>query len=377
MISVYDNKKCCACNACADICPQKAIVMKQDPEGFAYPIVDEAKCNDCGLCEKVCPAISLPQLNPEPEVYALQLKDEEALKKSQSGGAFWAIAKPVLESGGVVYGAAFDDKMKVVYDRAETIQQAQKFHGSKYVQGDMAGILPQIRSDLKAGRQVLFTGTACHVAGVYKYLGRDYDNLLTIDLICHGVPSQKVLDGFFDFVNKKYNSKVCDFNFRYYDVDKNIGWNGDKSEKSVLENGKEVITNEYLRVFSSNWALRPYCYTCPYAKTTRVGDFSIGDFWGVENFSQTFNPARGVSVVLVNSPKAKQMLPLLSEASIIEKADMENVKKYQHNLKMPSNANKRRGKIMKRFIEKGFLSAYRLDRFYYMLYCLKQKVLKR
>lgn len=375
MISVLENKKCCGCSACADICPAGAITMKPDREGFLYPNVDTEKCTECGLCEKVCPAIELPKFNDSPEVYALQLKEREALKRSQSGGAFWAIAQGILEKEGVVYGAAFDENLRVVHCRAESMAEAQKFHGSKYVQTDMRGVMKQVKKDLKEGRQVLFTGTACHVSGLYKFLGKEYENLTTCDLICHGVPSPMLLEKYFTEVGKK--SPVSGFLFGAYDADGDYTWDDPRREKIFFANGKTRNSSEYLRMFFSNWCLRPYCHSCPYTKTERVADFTIGDFWGVEQYSQTFDTKRGVSVLFANSEKAKQAMGQICLRAVCEKVELAQVKRHQHNLHAPSAANKRRSIIMEKLIGKGFRAAYRTDRFYYRLYCLKQKVLKR
>jgi coenzyme F420-reducing hydrogenase beta subunit len=377
MISVLENKKCCGCSACADICPVGAIVMAADREGFLYPQVDAEKCTECGLCEKVCPAIELPKFNDSPEVYALQIKDEDVLTRSQSGGAFWAIAQGILEKEGVVYGAAFDENLRVVHCRAESMAEAQKFHGSKYVQTDMRGVMKQVKKDLKEGRQVLFTGTACHVAGLYKFLGKDYENLITCDLICHGAVSPLVLEKYFDTIRKEYNCDIDSFSFGYYDGVKNRTWNDSRKEKIVLTNGHSLDGEKYNQMFYSRWCMRPFCHSCPFTNTQRVTDFTIGDFWGVAKYTQTFNTDRGVSVLFANSPKGKELMPEIQERAVCEPANVEDVKKHNPNLNKPTIPNKRRSKIMQKFIKKGFMPAYKTDRFYDNLYCLKQKVLKR
>lgn len=376
MISVFENKKCCGCSACADICPVGAITMKPDREGFFYPCVDAEQCTNCGLCEKVCPAIELPKFNEAPEVYALQLKDEAALARSQSGGAFWAIAEPVLGRGGVVYGAAFDENMKVVHARAESAEEAKKFHGSKYVQTDMRGVMKQVKADLKAGREVLFTGTACHISGLYKFLGKEYENLTTCDLICHGVPTPMLLEKYIQYLEKE-NGKVEKFFFRYNNPDEGLTWKEHKKERVVYENGKHSDRSEYIRMFSSNWCLRPYCHSCPFAKPERVADFTVGDFWGIEKYTDAFDISKGVSVLFANSQKAKEWMPDIKKNALCEPAELNDVRTHQHNLNRPTKPNKRRDVIIKKLIDKDFMAAYKKDKFYYNLYCLKQKVLKR
>lgn len=377
MITVSENKKCCGCTACMDICPVAAVNIVPDREGFLYPTVDRDQCIDCGLCEKVCPALSEPELNPKPDVYALQLKDSKILKNSQSGGAFWAIADIVLRNGGVIYGAAFDENMRVVHSRAETKEEAEKFHGSKYVQTDMRGIIKQVRTDLQAGRQVLFSGTACHIFGLYKFLGKQYENLITCDLICHGVPSPLMLEKFFEYIKAENKSDIKSFSFGYYDTEEGYGWNDPREERIFFTNGTFLRSNKYIEMFTSNWCIRPYCHSCPFAQTDRVADFTIGDYWGAEQYTDTFDIKKGVSVLFVNSKKAKLLIPKIKDSAILETADIKNVKKRQINLREPSSPNKRRKRLMNKLIDEGFISAYKIDRFYYKLYCLKQKVLKR
>lgn len=377
MINVFENKECCGCSACADICPVGAIKMTADREGFLYPVVDTNKCTNCVLCEKVCPAIEMPEFNDEPDIYALQLKDEKTLKKSQSGGAFAAIANTVLEHNGVVYGASLNKKLRVVHSRAENKEEMEKFHGSKYVQTDMSGVMKLVRADLKDGKEVLFSGTACHIAGLYKYLGKEYANLTTCDLVCHGVPTPMLLEKYIAYVEKNSKKKISDFKFGFYDTDIGTNWNSPRCEMIFFDDGSKEALKKYIQMFTSNWCLRPFCHTCPFAKTERIADFTIGDFWGIEHFSNTFDTRNGVSVLFANSDKAKILMSEIYEKAVIEPACIEDVEKYQHNLKFPSKANKRRNKLMEKLINKGFISAYRSDRFYYMLYCMKQKVLKR
>lgn len=377
MIDVLDSKKCCGCSACMDICHSQAIEMVPDREGFLYPVVDTEKCTNCGLCEKVCPAIELPNFNSEPDVYALQLKDNDVLKLSQSGGAFAAIASIVLEKNGVVYGAALNECLRVVHDRAENAEEMKKFHGSKYVQTDMRGVMKLVKEDLKDGKEVLFSGTACHIAGLYKYLGKEYDNLITCDLICHGVPTPMLLEKYIDYVEKNSKKNILDFKFGYYNTDDGTDWNSPRCETAFFDDGSKKTLKKYIQMFSSNWCLRPFCHTCPFTKVERIADFTIGDFWGIEHFSSTFDTQNGVSVLFANSGKAKILMSEIEKIAVVELANIENVKKYQHNLKLPSKANKRRSKLMDKLINKGFISAYRNDRLYYSLYCLKQKVLKR
>lgn len=374
MINV--DKNCCGCTACADICPTNAIEMTFDEEGFLYPQINTAKCKNCSLCDKVCPAIELPSLNLRPKVYALQLTDEVELAKSQSGGAFWTLVEFVLDKGGVIYGAGFDKDLKVVHKRATTISQAQEFHGSKYVQTDMRGILSQVKKDLLDDKIVLFSGTACHVAGLYKYLGKDFKNLITCDFVCHGVPSPKVYQSYLNYIEQREKSKVEKFAFGYYNVEEGYGWNDPRTEYIWLQNGKQIRENKYGRIFSSNWAMRPYCSTCPFAKTERVADFTIGDLWGVEKHNVDVEKSKGVSFIMINNSKAQEIFFSLNNCYIKE-IQLPLLKQDQINLNVPSGANKRRKLLFKIFNQKGFYKAYKKDRFFVKLYELKQKLKRK
>lgn len=374
MINV--DKNCCGCTACADICPTNAIEMTFDEEGFLYPQINTAKCKNCSLCDKVCPAIELPSLNSMPKVYALQLTDEVELAKSQSGGAFWTLAEFVLDKGGVIYGAGFDKDLKVVHKRATTISQSQEFHGSKYVQTDMRGILSQVKKDLLDDKIVLFSGTACHVAGLYKYLGKDFKNLITCDFVCHGVPSPKVYQSYLNYIEQREKSKVEKFAFGYYNLEEGYGWNDPRTEYIWLQNGKQIRENKYIRIFGSKWAMRPYCSTCPFAKTERVADFTIGDLWGVEKHNVDVEKSKGVSFIMINNSKAQEIFLSLNNCYIKE-IQLPLLKQDQINLNVPSGANKRRKLLFKIFNQKGFYKAYKKDKFFVKLYELKQKLKRK
>ena len=376
MINVKESKSCCGCTACVEVCPVQAIAMVPDAEGFLYPDVDMQKCIQCGKCDKVCPAVKSVMFNGEPEVYALQIKDKDRLRRSQSGGAFFAIAEQIFTVGGVVYGAAFDENNRVIHKRAENREEATAFHGSKYVQTDMRDVLPKVKEDLENGLTVLFSGTACHVSGLYNYLGKKYDKLYTCDLICHGVPSPLLYEKYLEYAERENGAKIKKFAFGYYDADEGYSWDMPRNEWMVFDGNKTQRSNKYMHMFTSNAFLRPYCHTCPYAKVSRVADFTIGDFWGVKNHFSDFDFERGVSVIFVNSDRARGLVDSISRDAQLEPAKIEDVAKYQINLFRPSAQNKRREIIFGKLINHGFKAAYKKERFYYRLYCLKQKLMK-
>ena len=192
MIEIIDKKNCCGCSACAQICPRKCILMQEDDEGFLYPKVDKKSCIDCHLCERVCPVLNQSKPKKPLKVYASINKDENIRLCSSSGGIFTALAEKVIAEGGVVFGARFDDKWEVVHDYVETKEDLSKFRGSKYVQSRIENCYKEAEVFLKAGRIVLFSGTPCQIAGLILFLKKSYNNLLTVDFVCHGVPSPGV-----------------------------------------------------------------------------------------------------------------------------------------------------------------------------------------
>lgn len=189
-MSVYKDKpSCCGCYACAQKCPQQCITMTPDHEGFAYPVVDKSRCTACGMCEKICPALNLyPPTHPM-EVLAAAHKDDRIREASSSGGVFTLLATRVIQSGGVVFGARFDEQWLVVMDYTEQEEGLEAFRGSKYVQCNTGDTFKQAETFLKQGRQVLYTGTPCQIAGLKRYLRKEYENLLAVDFVCHGTPS--------------------------------------------------------------------------------------------------------------------------------------------------------------------------------------------
>ena len=189
MIEITDKSQCCGCTACASVCPKMCIAMKEDEEGFLYPEADASLCIGCGLCEKVCPVLHQGDARKPLAVYAAKNRDENVRMASSSGGIFSLLAERVIDDGGVVFGARFDDNWEVIHDFAETKEKLVAFRGSKYVQSCMESCFVQAKRFLDGGRKVLFTGTSCQIAGLKNYLRKDYENLLAVDVVCHGVPS--------------------------------------------------------------------------------------------------------------------------------------------------------------------------------------------
>lgn len=338
--SKYD---CFGCNACEKICGRSAIRMVADEEGFNYPILDASKCTDCGLCDRVCPVMHPDStLNAHGQSYAAQNQNADILKKSSSGGIFYVIAKHVLDNDGVVYGVGLNNECVAKNRRIESIEEIYPLMGSKYVQSDTNSTFPQVRNDLREGRLVYYTGTPCQIAGLRLFLMRDYPNLITSDLICHGTPSQKLFSTMIEHIEKRYGGKVVNYNFR----DKNIrGWSCTSS--SSLKRGNQVKyikyskeMEAYFNAFSKGVLMRWGCYRCPFAQLYRTSDITLGDFWGArEIFSGRQNINRGVSVILINTEKGKKLVEELQSFSLLEKIPIEWAQKNNDNLVRPTPDN--------------------------------------
>lgn len=325
MISITQKQDCCGCNACAQICPKQCITMQEDNEGFLYPRVDTENCIDCHLCEKICPVSNHGTERKPLKVYAAINKDEEVRQQSSSGGIFTALAEQVIKQGGVVFGARFDEQWQVKHDYAETMEGLAAFRGSKYLQSRIENTYQEAERFLKARRKVLFSGTPCQIAGLQNYLRKEYDNLLTVDFICHGVPSPMVWRRYL----KEEVARQCDrknsvlshpiheedvlvegISFR----DKTMGWkkfsfaltlsttNG-SGEKIQFCSCSPMTKNEYLRGFMSNVYLRPSCYSCAFKKQKSGSDITLADFWNIGLYNKQLDDNHGLSLMLLNNSK--------------------------------------------------------------------------
>lgn len=298
MINITNQEDCCGCKACEQVCPKECIEMVSDSEGFWYPKVSTDKCIKCGLCEQVCPELNHLTINTPKIAYAGFNSSEDVRRKSSSGGVFTALASDVLERNGVVFGAKFDSSWNVVHDYTETLDGVSSFQGSKYVQSDIKKTYSEIKSFLATGRYVLFSGTPCQVAGLKLYLRKTYDRLISVDFICHGVPSPKVWRDYLRAVNPKV-SDISSISFR----DKTFGWNKFSLKiKTETQNVTEPLNeNLYLKGFLQDLYLRPSCYNCSVKKFNSGSDVTLADFWGVEKELEGFSDDQGTSAVIVNS----------------------------------------------------------------------------
>lgn len=312
MIKIKDKAKCCGCTACASICPKHCISMKEDKEGFRYPMVDASLCVDCGACENVCPVLHAGEGRKPLHCYAAKNKDAEVLKRSSSGGVFSILAQYVIsEKQGVVFGAMWEDD-RVVHGAVERLEDLYKLRGSKYVQSDLRDSFNQVAVFLKDNRYVLFSGTPCEIAGLKSYLRKDYDKLFTVDLACHGVPSPKMLALYIHSLKQKYGVETLHLNFK----DKSTGWatysvtakSGDKFLFS-----ERAIENIYMKGYLHELFSRPSCHDCAFKSFRSGSDITLADFWGIEKTLPDFNCFDGVSLVLCNTFKGEEILSLIAK----------------------------------------------------------------
>ena len=322
MIKITNKYNCCGCNACGDICPTQAISFKTDEEGFWYPEVDQYICVDCHLCEKVCPFLNDNEVHNPISVYAAINSDAKVRRESSSGGIFWARVNKTINESGLVFGASFDEEWQVCHSLAVTIEDAKKFQGSKYVQSRVSGCYKQVKEALKKGRKVLFSGTACQVSALKRYLGKDYDNLLTIDVVCHGVPSPGIWNSYLNQISR--NKTITDVGFR----DKQNGWKNYEFSVRFFD-GSELRESHHENLFMQgylhNLYLRPSCHACK-VKDGRCGsDITLGDFWGVERIFPQLNDDLGASVILANTVRGNETINSL--AISLNKIEYEQVVK--------------------------------------------------
>lgn len=325
MINISDlNKKdCCGCTACASICPKNCIEMVTDNEGFKYPVVNDELCNNCGLCEKVCPVInhSIDSFEQPMKSLIVRHRDEEIVRTSSSGGSVTAFAQEIINQGGVVFGCAFDDNFDVVHRLAETTAQLSAFKGSKYVQSDLGDTYKNVKAQLENGRKVLFVGTPCQVAGLVSYLKKPFENLFTIDFVCHGVPSPLVWEKYREAMCKKYKSEIVYANFR----EKTYGYHS-ASLTLRYANGKKSSENtktDYLmKSFFDDICSRPSCYDCKFKTAKRHADLTVFDCWNISRYEPALSDDdKGLTAVFVQSEKGRQLFEKVKDSFICYNAD--------------------------------------------------------
>lgn len=346
-VGLKHKSTCCGCGTCAAICPKSCISMTSDEEGFMYPSVDESLCVNCGLCLKICTWEHPIKKEPR-HVYAIKAKDINVRYQSSSGGAFDVIARFLLNKGYVVYGAAYsDDFSEVNHIMIKTASDLPLLRGSKYVQSNMTDVFTEIHSLLISGEKVLFSGTGCQVSALKLFLKKDFDSLITIDILCHGVPSPLLFRLYIKNVKEKYGH-ISTINMK----DKTNGWGHQQLRMIATKNVSTDVQNLWYKIFYSRIALRPSCYECIFMDIARAGDISIGDYWGIENVNGSFLDKRGVSLLLSNSEKGHQIFESVKKYFEVLETTVEDC--YQPVLKGPEPSPEWRFSFWNTFYQIGF-----------------------
>ncbi len=368
MIQLFASKQdCCACGACMNVCPKSAIQMELDEYGFVYPRINKEQCIECGACKKVCAFQNKPDRNEPKKVYATVGKNDNIVEKSASGGLFATMADFVIERGGCVYGAAMqleEGTFRVRHIRCETKDELYLLQGSKYVQSALGDILKDVKEKLKNDVFVLFSGTPCQIDALKLFLKKDYSNLLTVDIICHGVPNERFFNSYICQLQKKLGGKIYEFNFR----DKSSGWGHFGKARYTNENGNECeqlvsfVDSSYYSLFFDGKILRENCYRCHYAGPNRPGDITLGDYWGIndqhpEALTQNgghLNPQKGISVVFVNSTKGNEFLDKIKDQIYCYESTFEKAAKQNTQLVHPVKLDKSRAAVMNIYKAGGY-----------------------
>lgn len=365
-IVLFENKKeCCGCSACMNICPKDAITMVEDERGFIYPKIDYEKCIKCKLCKKVCGYQNYNVKTFPIEAY-VGVWDNNKILNSASGGVFGCLATNIISDGGIVYGASMENingNLEVMHIGVETLDKLHKLQGSKYIQSNINSIYEEVKINLKTGRKVLFSGTPCQIHGLNSYIGnKDYENLLTIDIICHGVPNVMMFQDYIRVIEKKLNNKVKKFKFR----DKKLGWglNGiaELEDKKGQIKKKIIYAGEssYYKLFLKSEIYRENCYSCKYANLNRVSDITIGDYWGIEEehseliSNKKVNKFKGISGVLVNTLNGKLYINNYSKQLNLYPTEIEKIARHNEQLVKPSKEGCNRDLILSLYEKNGY-----------------------
>lgn len=346
MIGIERRNDCSGCAACANICSKKAITLLPDKSGFLYPNINKNKCVDCSMCDAVC-QIKLQSSKEKynQEFFALINKNYEHLETSSSGGAFLAVAKYVFDNGGVVVGCAFNNELKAVHTITYNLDECiEKLCGSKYVQSEIQNTYTEAKQILKSGKLVLYVGTPCQIEGLLLFLKSKPSNLITMDLICHGVSSPLLWKMHKEYLESKIHKKINKYRFR---GKKREGWAlyyyyyyyG----KNKCKHGSSFLDRYYFD-FLEGLNYRESCYTCRYANLNRVSDITMGDFWGAEKYISGIDVNSGVSLIIINSFMGKEIINRIKDNVRLQKVSIENATKENHNLIQPTHRPEERDK---------------------------------
>ena len=375
MIDRVEKKDCAGCGACAAVCPKKAISLQENEDGFRFPVTDGSLCVQCGRCEAACPVLERTDRKAPLAVYAAAAGKERVLMQSASGGAFSALAEDFLREGGIVYGCAMvfgsprGQAVSLQHVRVSEKRELAALSGSKYAQSRTDTVYPQVRRDLLEGRKVLFSGTPCQCAGLRQYLLAEKtaaEHLYTADILCHGVPAEKMFRQYLDYLGRKYRGTVTAYQFR----DKQRGFtyfprfrlkNKDRERWVLLATMEEG----YWYLFQNSLANRESCYSCPYASAERCGDISLGDYWGIEQAHPELLTSgggplqreKGISLLLVNTAQGKKLLDTYGQGLQCCPSTLDAALVRGDALKKPSAMPPERDEVLRLLREKGYEGA--------------------
>ncbi|MBQ8297281.1 MAG: Coenzyme F420 hydrogenase/dehydrogenase, beta subunit C-terminal domain [Ruminococcus sp.] len=362
MLLFDDKKNCCGCGACLNACSKNAIAMQEDSYGYVYPVIDDSLCVECGRCRQVCAFQNKDETNNPVAVYAAAAKNSDIIQNSSSGGIFTALAGYIIENGGVVFGAAFGKDWYVKHIAVEDKEQLKLLRGSKYTQSSTGTTFKQVKELLKDGRYVLYSGTPCQIAGLHGFLGKEYDNLLTVDLVCHGVPNNRMFRDYIKQLEKNENGRVLKYSFR----DKSIGWGKNGSAVIEASDGKRYkkklweSASSYPYFFAKSLISRENCSSCKYACAHRPGDITLGDYWGIEKAhpeylgSGGFDDTKGISAVVANSDKGNSILQDLHDSVELKASSFESASAGNERLRHGSECSPKRSELLELYKNGGW-----------------------
>lgn len=344
-MKLAEVNQCTGCWACVSACPKQCIRMERDSAGFPHPAADNTKCVNCGLCEKVCPVLKKIETHGSaPVAYAAYSRDKVTRLESSSGGIFSELAQAVIAKGGVVYGAAYNEQFDVVHICAESKTELARLRGAKYVQSDLGNTLVEVKGRLEKGQQVLFSGTPCQVAGLKCFLQKNYNNLSTVDFVCHGVPSPAVWK---EYVKYRAQQDNCgrlptSINMR----SKETGWSRYRySNLFQYQNGSyRVRSGEslFMKLFVGDFISRESCSECHFKGFNRCSDLTIGDFWGIWDIAPEMDDDAGTSVILCQSARGAELLNEISEKLVLREVSLEEASQYNSSMLTSSHPNPKR-----------------------------------
>ncbi|MEG1886907.1 MAG: Coenzyme F420 hydrogenase/dehydrogenase, beta subunit C-terminal domain [Oscillospiraceae bacterium] len=352
---ICEQQKCTGCFACLNICPTDCISMAEDATGHIYPQIDENKCINCNACRQICPAINKAEVHMPTDVYAAWSLDETEHKSSTSGGIAAYLTRKIIEDGGIVYGCSSDCAKEVKHIRVDNPEDAKKLKGSKYVQSFINETYRLAKQDLDSGKKVMFIGTPCQISGLKAYLKKSYPLLTTVDLICHGVPPQKLL---FEHLNNSGVTNRKTISFR--DAEGHYLSVSNDADNIIYR--KHQYEDLYYLGFGTELLLRESCYNCDYAQTKRCSDITIGDFWGLgEEIPFKSEIKNGVSVIMINTPNGQKLFDNYKSGLFYEKRTLEEALKKNPNLRMPSAMNANRAEFLNQYPQNGFEKAVKIS----------------